>query len=637
MTKNFNLLSMMLLLLVAFSASAQRKCGSAEHLQEMMANDPQMAINRHAIEQHTADYVANPSKHNRILVTIPVVFHIVYNTAAQNVSDAQIQSQLTVLNNDFRKLNSDVSLVPSAFAGLAADCEVQFCLAQQDPNGAATTGIVRKSTTVTSFGTNDAVKFTAQGGDNIWDRNKYLNIWVCNLGGGLLGYAQFPGGAASTDGVVVTYTGFGTIGTAAAPFNKGRTATHEVGHWLNLYHIWGDDGTACTGSDLVGDTPNQADENYGCPTFPAVSCTNGPNGDMFMNYMDYTDDACMYMFSAGQKARMQALFSAGGSRISLLTSPGCTPPSTSSCGVPGSLSAGSITSNSAVLTWGAVSGAVSYSVQYKLSSSSTWTTTTATTNALSLSGLTSGSTYNFQISAVCAAGSSAYSAASSFSTTAVCNNTYESNNTAASATTLALNTPVLSMIATTGDFDYYKITTTTAAPKVKVELTTLPADYDLRLYASNGSTQLASSLKAGTLSELIKYNTPTTGGTYYILVYGYNGAKSATNCYTLKASTSAANWRIDPNESMDEEKAELMLYPNPASDKLTVNYFTPVTSDVVASVYNAMGQKIVTHFGSAVEGSNEIAINTSTLAEGMYILEILLNGERKMEKFNVKK
>jgi hypothetical protein len=129
---------------------------------------------------------------------------------------------------------------------------------------------------------------------------------VCQLSGGLLGYAQFPGGPAQTDGVVIRHSGFGTTGTAAAPFDRGRTATHEIGHWANLFHIWGDDGTGCNGTDEVADTPNQADENYGCPTFPSISCNNGPNGDMFMNYMDYVDDEAMVMFTAGQVSRMNA-------------------------------------------------------------------------------------------------------------------------------------------------------------------------------------------------------------------------------------------------------------------------------------------------------------------------------------------
>ena len=106
--------------------------------------------------------------------------------------------------------------------------------------------------------------------------------------------------------VVILHSAFGTTGTAAAPFDRGRTATHEIGHWLNLYHIWGDDGTGCNGSDEVDDTPNCAGPNTGFLTFPSISCDNGPDGDMFMNYMDYTDDACMCMFTAEQVARIQA-------------------------------------------------------------------------------------------------------------------------------------------------------------------------------------------------------------------------------------------------------------------------------------------------------------------------------------------
>ena len=131
-------------------------------------------------------------------------------------------------------------------------------------------------------------------------------VRVCRLRGGLLGYAQFPGGAASTDGVVITHSAFGTRGTARAPFDGGRTAVHEIGHWLNLRHIWGDDDEGCSGSDFVADTPNQAGPNLGSPSFPTATCGNAPNGDMFMNYMDYTDDAAMFMFTKGQAARMDA-------------------------------------------------------------------------------------------------------------------------------------------------------------------------------------------------------------------------------------------------------------------------------------------------------------------------------------------
>ncbi|WP_185816783.1 GEVED domain-containing protein [Hymenobacter metallilatus] len=310
----------------SLTAEAQkvRQCSTMENLAQQLAADPAMAQRLAAIEGQTRSFIDNPvAQRTSAVVTIPVVVHVLYNTAAQNVSDAQIQSQIDVLNEDFNKQNADYTKTPSAFAGLVANVGVQFVLAKQTPTGAATTGIERKSTTRTSWGTDDAMKKVSTGGLDAWNSAKYLNLWVCNLSGGVLGYAQFPGGAAATDGVVILSSGFGRGGSAAAPFNLGRTATHEVGHWLNLRHIWGD---ASCGNDLVSDTPTQQTSNGGCPSFPKVTCSNGPNGDMFMNYMDYTDDACMYMFSNGQSARMNALFAAGGARVGLTTSNGGTAP-----------------------------------------------------------------------------------------------------------------------------------------------------------------------------------------------------------------------------------------------------------------------------------------------------------------------
>ncbi|MCC2547292.1 T9SS type A sorting domain-containing protein [Hymenobacter sp. BT175] len=305
------------------SSSRGRGCVAMEVLAEQLAADPTMAQRMSAIENQTARYQSLlPSQRSTaVTVTIPVVVHVVYNTSTQNVPLSQITAQMDVLNQDFAKTNPDASLIPAAFAGSAASTNVRFVLAQRDPNGLATTGIIRKQTKVTSWSSNDAVKNSKRGGSDAWPRDKYLNIWVCNLGGGLLGYAQFPGGQASTDGVVVLYSSL--PGGTAAPYNKGRTATHEVGHWLNLRHIWGD---ASCGNDYVSDTPTQQTSNYGCPSFPKVTCSNGPNGDMFMNYMDYTDDACMYMFSNGQSTRMDALFATGGARVGLVTSLGGTAP-----------------------------------------------------------------------------------------------------------------------------------------------------------------------------------------------------------------------------------------------------------------------------------------------------------------------
>ena len=283
-----------------------RSCAAMAVHHRLMATDARYVANREKIEEMAFRAEQGMLAQRSGCTKIPVVVHVVHRTAAENISKAQIDSQIKALNDDFRKKNGDVSNVPAAFAPLAADSRIVFELATTDPNGNPTDGVTRTSTSVTSFSSDDRVKSTATGGANPWPADEYLNIWVCKLGGGLLGYAQFPGGPAATDGVVCTHTAFGTEGTAAAPFNKGRTATHEVGHWLNLRHIWGDDGDGCGGSDFVSDTPNQGGPNTGMPSFPKVSCSNGPNGDMFMNYMDYTDDAGMFMFTTGQVARMQA-------------------------------------------------------------------------------------------------------------------------------------------------------------------------------------------------------------------------------------------------------------------------------------------------------------------------------------------
>jgi hypothetical protein len=239
------------------------------------------------------------------LVTLPVVVHVVYQAPEQNISDAQVKSQIDVLNRDYRAKNTDSRKVPSVWKSLVLDANIQFALATKDPSGNPTSGITRTATTVDSFGADDSVKSKNTGGEEAWPADRYLNIWVCNLGSGLLGYAQFPGGPAKTDGVVILYSAFGTRRGAVAPFNKGRTATHEIGHFLGLRHIWGDKND-CTGNDFVADTPPARQANTGKPAFPHITCNNGPSGDMFMNYMDYVDDDAMFMFTTGQVARMNA-------------------------------------------------------------------------------------------------------------------------------------------------------------------------------------------------------------------------------------------------------------------------------------------------------------------------------------------
>jgi hypothetical protein len=285
----------------------RRQCGAMEVHERLSERYSSFRLNQNRIEQFISRSILSgeAERVTRQLITIPVVVHIVYKRAAENISNAQVRSQVTVLNRDYRTKNPDMKNVPAVWKGLVADANIQFKLATIDPNRKTTSGITRTATTRNSFGADDSVKIKSGGGIAAWPANRYANIWVCDLGGGLLGYAQFPGGPARTDGVVILHSAFGTSGTAAAPFNLGRTATHEIGHWLNLRHIWGDRND-CGGTDHVSDTPNAQLPNYGSPAFPHISCDNGPNGDMFMNYMDYVDDPAMFMFTPGQVTRMNA-------------------------------------------------------------------------------------------------------------------------------------------------------------------------------------------------------------------------------------------------------------------------------------------------------------------------------------------
>jgi hypothetical protein len=247
-----------------------------------------------SLEEQTTLRRALPRAAKPRLVRVPVVVNVVYRTEEQNVSMAQIRSQISVLNRDFARTNKDRTKVPEPWKGLAADTRIRFKLAK----------VTRTETSRSSFSTDDGVKFAGDGGIAPLDPDKNLNLWVCALSNGILGYAQFPGGPGDTDGVVVDYRAFGTSGTAESPFDLGRTATHEVGHYFNLRHIWADTED-CSGSDFVADTPNAAGPNFGTPSFPSISCGNGPNGDMFMNYMDYVDDAAMLLFTAQQVLRMR--------------------------------------------------------------------------------------------------------------------------------------------------------------------------------------------------------------------------------------------------------------------------------------------------------------------------------------------
>ena len=294
-----------------------------------------------------------------VVYNIPVIFHIVHDGESigtgRNISQAQIYSQIATLNEDYRKMNSDFSswTTQTNFVNAAADCEINFCLANIDTNGTTLVeqGIDRINRNTKGWNGPSYQGWIEPGGyiDNTlkvgssWNPTKYLNIWVIEMNDNVLGYAQFPvipsgtnpvtdmvgkGKADNTDGVVLDYRATGSIGAANAPFDKGRTATHEIGHWLGLWHINGDVGC---GEDYCNDTPTQSSLSTTCPATVGAVVSSGctavspnPPGRMYQNYMDYSDDKCLVMFTTDQKARMQAVMANCINRFSLTNSTVCT-------------------------------------------------------------------------------------------------------------------------------------------------------------------------------------------------------------------------------------------------------------------------------------------------------------------------
>lgn len=322
------ILTIVLLLLVHAGGNlfAQEKCLTEILFQEEAAKNPQLLIERERMEEWTQHYLEEQAalpaaeKGASVPKIIPVVVHVIHYGGAENISKAQILDQIRILNEDFNAANPDTANCPAVFKPLIGNTQVEFRMAQLDPNGNCTDGIVRVYSPLTVNARNNVKALS------YWPSNQYLNIWIVssieNSGGSpgqVIGFAQFPGtGPATTDGVVIKHDFMGDIGTAANSGGAGRTTTHEVGHWLNLRHIWGD---ATCGNDFVSDTPPHFEANLStCPTWPHLSnCPgNAPNGDMYPNYMDYTNGNCQNMFSIGQAARMNtALASATSGRNNL--------------------------------------------------------------------------------------------------------------------------------------------------------------------------------------------------------------------------------------------------------------------------------------------------------------------------------
>lgn len=535
-TINFAL-SFLVLLCAHLQINAQHFCGTMDYLSSQIQQDSSVLDRMEAIETFTKNYIKNnPTAKSGLVYSIPVVVHVVHNNSTENISNAQINSQIAILNQDFRRTNTDADNTWSA----AADTEIEFCLATLDPQGNPTTGITRTHTNSTQFTAPDnpsnpqPLKYTAQGGRDAWPRGEYLNMWVCDLGGGVLGYAQFPGsGPAATDGIVVDYTTVGNTGTATFPYHLGRVATHEVGHWLNLRHTWGDG--PCGTDDFVTDTPQSDAPNFSCPV-GHVSCGTT---DMVQNYMDYTNDNCKNLFTAGQKTRMRAVLATGGFRASLDTSQGCSSPLPdltidNQSSNPPSGTPGTTTVNTTCRIRNIGTGSAGNSVfRYYLSTNPTFETSDLLVGSQTIVGLADGSSVNRSFSFTLPSGLSSgiYYILYRADATEIITESDETNNLVYTTITVNANLPDLTILNQTAN-------PTSGAPGTLINLacvvrnigTGTASASTLRYYFSSNQTYEAgdnliasdavSSLAAGGQnSEGHSFSIPlgTAPGTYYVL------------------------------------------------------------------------------------------------------------------------
>jgi hypothetical protein len=651
------------------SPSGHIRCASTEYDQYLREQNPKTEsvelfekwINKKIKEQQSLQEVASQSGG---IIYIPVVVHVIHNGDAyginENITDEQVQSQITVMNQDYRKLTGTPGYNTNA---VGADTQVEFVLAKVDPNGNPTNGINRVNLCQASWST-AAINSTVKP-NTIWDPMQYMNMWSINFTDtSLLGYAQFPesslGGMATTaqnpntDGVVANYTTFGSSdlasGSFAAPYDKGRTMTHEVGHFLGLRHIWGDNSTCpatntANDKDYVADTPAANTANFGCPT-GTNTCTGNPGSDMIENYMDYTDDTCMSIFTTGQKARITTVLNSSPRRSTLKTSIKdvaiplfandaevkienlCTSSAATCTNTNPTSPAKTIllynrgTSNltSATLTYN-FNGSTNYThnwtgslapnkyAQITLANSTSnglLTVTVTTANGVADQRATNNvatKTFGSVLS---------YANATTFTFTLV-------GDSYGSETTWSLKNQAGTTLYSGGP--YTDITTGTQT-LVDAEVWTLPANgcYYLTVNDAYGD-----GLYDGVSQGIY---TVTAGSTTVVDVQDFVVAGNPANTLVSRVSyfTNNAALESDSFELLDL----VILYPNPAKDRVTIAI--PQGIDVTGNfdVYNAIGQKITT---KKVTTENDLTINTNNYQAGIYFINLTIGEFSKTLRF----
>ncbi|PKH49875.1 hypothetical protein CXF68_03795 [Tenacibaculum sp. Bg11-29] len=651
MKQKITLLLMCFFFAGAIYAQQKRTCHTMEDLGNRKRQDPTLQKRMDEIERFTQRKIKeNRNTKRKIsgsIITIPVVVHVLYTNSTNNIRDAQILSQIDVLNKDFRRKNTDKTNKWSQ----GADIQIEFAMAKIDPNGNSTTAITRKLVSSSDWGTkfkvNNAMKSSATGGVNPWNTSEYLNMWIVpkmtSTGpkgdGSTLGFAQFPGGAAATDGLVMIHDAFGSTGTLNPSFNLGRTTTHEIGHYLNLRHIWGDG--PCGYDDFVSDTPESDEANYGCST-GHVSCGSE---DMVQNYMDYSDDACMNLFTLGQKNRMRAVLEAGGSRRSLALSDKFSNGSVFNAAVPTGISISGVSATEAIVSWTAVSEAT-YDVRYRKVGASSWVTNSSSATSVTLSGLSASTQYQVQVRNKYSSGNSNYS--SSVNVTTLSNAVSYCASKGSRVTYEWIDYVAFGGMTNTtaanggyGDFTS-KVATVALGSANQLVLSagfsgtaynehfTVWIDYNQDGDFTDAGEQIAtgnSSSATNRITDIVIPSTATLGQTRMRVSMKYNAASTSCEAnlgdgevedYTVNIAATAVNTRttiVSGETIKNQNSIALMAYPNPSVDFVQVK---------LASKSTKMTYKIVNVTGSVVQSGHlgSSSINVSKLNTGMYILEV---------------